>query len=71
MNILETIKNNDILKIALILVIVYLFMTYYKETLDNTPIIPSQKNIPNDEIAKLKSIADTFNKYDLNDFKVR
>jgi hypothetical protein len=37
MNILETIQNNDMLKIALILVAAYLFMTYYKENLDNTP----------------------------------
>ena len=37
MNILETIQNNDMLKVILILVAVYLFINYYnKETLENT-----------------------------------
>ena len=45
MNILETIQNNDMLKIALILVAAYLFMTYYKENLDNTPVTPTV-NVP-------------------------
>lgn len=41
MNIIQTIKNNDILKIVLVIIVIYLFMTYYyKEHLDNTvPIV--------------------------------
>lgn len=46
MNILETIQNNDMLKIALILVAAYLFMTYYKENLDNTPVTPPAPTKP-------------------------
>lgn len=47
MDILKTIQNNDMLKIALILVAAYLFMSYYKENLDNTSTkIQTPVNIP-------------------------
>lgn len=53
MNILETIQKNDILKVLLILVGVYLFMTYYyKETLDNTGSTSPEVPVTNAPIAQ-------------------
>ena len=40
MDIFQTIEKNDLLKVGLIVLAVYLFMNYYQEHLDNTPTSP-------------------------------
>jgi hypothetical protein len=53
-NIIETIKRNDLLKIALVGLAIYLYFTYFKkETLDNQPA--DQEPVPEKEETKVES----------------